>query len=275
MKKILLSLGILSCLSMNAQTLLSEGFEGATFPPTGWTINSTAATRPWQSTPLPVSTSTWFTISGTKSAGIDYLAQSNTANLITPSFSLVGATNPVLNFKAVVGWVYMIRDDAGDLFAQISTNGGTTWTDLWNEDNQAGWSDDLDDDDATDTYQAIPVQINLSQYIGQANVQIRFRYVATDADAVAIDDVQVLATTLSTKEVSKSKTSIYPNPTKGEINIKTDKKIKSSTILDLSGKVLLQTSSEKANISSFTKGTYLLKVDFVDGTSKTEKIIKD
>lgn len=275
MKKILLSLGILSCLSMNAQVLLSEGFEGATFPPTGWTINSTAATRPWQSTPLPVSTSTWFTISGAKSAGIDYLTQSNTANLITPSFSLVGATNPVLNFKVVVGWVYMIREDAGDLFAQISTNGGTTWTDLWNEDNQAGWSDDLDDDDATDTYQAIPVQINLSQYIGQANVQIRFRYVATDADAVAIDDVQVLAGTLSTKEVSKSKTSIYPNPTKGEINIKTDKKIKSSTVLDLSGKVLLQTSSEKVNISSFTKGTYLLKVEFADGTSKTEKIIKD
>lgn len=69
--------------------------------------------------------------------------------------------------------------------------------------------------------------------------------------------------------------SIYPNPTKGEINIKTDKKIKSSTVLDLSGKVLLQTSSEKANISSFTKGTYLLKVEFADGTSKTEKIIKD
>lgn len=275
MKKILLSLGLLTFLSIDAQTLLSENFEGTTFPPAGWTANSTVASRPWQLTPLPVSVSTWFTISGTKSAGIDYLAQANTANLITPSFSLVGATNPVLNFKVVVGWVYMIRDDAGDLLVQISTNGGTSWTDLWIEDNQPGWADDEDGDDATDTYQAIPVQINLSSYIGQANVQIRFRYVATDADAVAIDDVQVLAAALSTNETSKSKTTIYPNPTKGEVNIKTDKKIKSSAIYDLSGKVVSQTNSEKINIGSFAKGTYLLKVEFADGSTQTEKIIKD
>lgn len=69
--------------------------------------------------------------------------------------------------------------------------------------------------------------------------------------------------------------SIYPNPTKGEVNIKTDNKIKSTTVLDLSGKVLTTGSSEKININSFTKGAYLLKVEFADGTSKTEKIIKD
>ncbi|WP_159745879.1 MULTISPECIES: T9SS type A sorting domain-containing protein [Chryseobacterium] len=69
--------------------------------------------------------------------------------------------------------------------------------------------------------------------------------------------------------------SIYPNPTKGEVNIKTDKKIKSTTVLDLSGKVLTTGSSETVNLSAFTKGTYLVKVEFSDGSSKTEKIIKD
>ncbi|WP_210148562.1 WD40/YVTN/BNR-like repeat-containing protein [Chryseobacterium scophthalmum] len=69
--------------------------------------------------------------------------------------------------------------------------------------------------------------------------------------------------------------SIYPNPTKGEVNIKTDKKIKSTTVLDLSGKVLTVGSSETVNLSAFTKGTYLVKVEFSDGSSKTEKIIKD
>lgn len=275
MKKFLLSLGIFCCLSVDAQTLLSENFEGTTFPPTGWTATSTVATRPWQSTPLPVSVSPWFILSGTKSAGVDYINQANTANLTTPSFSLVGAASPNLKFNVTVGWVYMIRDDEGDLTAQISTDGGTVWTDLWNEDTQAGWSDDGDSNDATDTYQNIAVQISLTPYIGQANVKIRFRYVANDADAVAIDNVQVLASILSTDEVLKSKTSIYPNPTKGEINIKTDKKIKSSTILDLSGKLLLQTNSEKVNINSFMKGTYLLKVEFADGSTKTEKVIKD
>lgn len=69
--------------------------------------------------------------------------------------------------------------------------------------------------------------------------------------------------------------SIYPNPTKGEVNIKTDKKIKSTTVLDLSGKLLTVGSSETVNLSAFTKGTYLVKVEFSDGSSKTEKIIKD
>jgi hypothetical protein len=115
-----------------------------------------------------------------------------------------------------------------------------------------------------------------STYNGQP-IRVGIQCVSEDTYMFMVDDVKITTTgsVLATSEVSKSKTSIYPNPTKGEINIKTDKKIKSSTVLDLSGKVLLQTSSEKVNISSFTKGTYLLKVEFADGTSKTEKIIKD
>lgn len=82
---------------------------------------------------------------------------------------------------------------------------------------------------------------------------------------------------LSVLDINKgiNNLSIYPNPTKGEVNIKTDKKIKSTTVLDLSGKVLTVGSSETVNLSAFTKGTYLIKVEFADGSSKTEKIIKD
>lgn len=283
MKKISLSLGILSCLSINAQTLLSENFEGATFPPTGWTTTNTNASRQWNlstvnfpgTTAQDIETRDHFTITGNNSASIDWIAQTNTANLSSPSFSLVGAASPVLKFNVVVGWSYMIDSDAGDLIAQISTNGGTSWTTLWDEDTESGFTDDGDGDEDTDLYNTVAVQKSLSAYIGQADVRIRFQYVGTNADAVAVDDVQVLASTLSTKEASKSKTTIYPNPTKGEVNIKTDKKIKSTTVLDLSGKVLTVGSSETVNLSAFTKGTYLLKVEFSDGSSKTEKIIKD
>ncbi|PKF75274.1 T9SS type A sorting domain-containing protein [Chryseobacterium sp. PMSZPI] len=68
--------------------------------------------------------------------------------------------------------------------------------------------------------------------------------------------------------------SIYPNPTNGEINIKTDKKIRTASIFDLSGKIITQTESERADISSLPKGTYLMKVEFSDGSSTTEKLIK-
>ncbi|WP_410493417.1 T9SS type A sorting domain-containing protein [Chryseobacterium sp. 7] len=67
---------------------------------------------------------------------------------------------------------------------------------------------------------------------------------------------------------------MYPNPSKGEVNIKTDKKIKSASVIDLSGKILRTNDSGNTDISSLPKGDYLLKVDFTDGTFTTKKLIK-
>ncbi|MDR6544608.1 hypothetical protein J2810_000648 [Chryseobacterium rhizosphaerae] len=284
MKRTLLSFALLASFYSSAQTVLSESFEG-TFPPTGWTRSATLASRPWGpsnvASTFPSSGAaavTTYSINGTTSAAIDYSASNNVANLISPSFSLVGTTNPALKFKVVVGWSYMIDLDNGNLIAQISTNGGTTWTTLWDEDTEAGFTDDGDGNEATDLYNTVQVQKDLSAYAGQANVQIRFQYIATDADAVSLDDVQVLTSgTLATHEAVSKKASldIYPNPTKGEINIKTDKKIKATSVFDMTGKSLLQTNSENPNISSFPKGTYLVKVVFTDGSTSTRKVVKN
>lgn len=83
---------------------------------------------------------------------------------------------------------------------------------------------------------------------------------------------------LGVADVKKTKNSInaYPNPTKDFVSIKTDKKIVSSSLLDLSGKVVSKGDfSGKADLRSLEKGIYLLKVEFVDGTSAIEKIIKE
>ncbi|MDM1553824.1 MULTISPECIES: T9SS type A sorting domain-containing protein [Chryseobacterium] len=285
MKKIILSLAVVSCFYSNAQTILSQNFDGTTFPPTGWTKSNTNSQREWNSTSVvfagitPISTElrNRFTINGSNSATIDWVDGANDASLISPSFSLVGVTNPVLSFKVKLGWSYMISLNEGNLLAQISTNGGTTWTTIWNEDNEPGFIDDGDGDVDTDLYNTVTVQRDLAAYVGQANVKIRFQYVADNADAVSIDDVQIVANgSLGTSEASKSKTntSIYPNPTKGEVNIKTDKKIKTTSVTDMSGKTLSRAESGNTDISSLPKGIYLVKVEFTDGTSTTEKIIK-
>ena len=79
---------------------------------------------------------------------------------------------------------------------------------------------------------------------------------------------------LGTSEVASQLAGIYPNPTKGEVFIKTDKKIKLSTVLDMTGKVLLTESSKKLDISSLNNGVYLLIVKFENGKIHAEKIIK-
>lgn len=120
------------------------------------------------------------------------------------------------------------------------------------------------------------VTLNLDAYAGQT-IRIGFQYMSADKYMFMLDDVKVTANgVLATNEVSKAKSSIsvYPNPTKGEINIKTDKKIKSSTVFDMSGKVAHKTESDKTDLSALAKGTYLVKIEFADGTSATEKVIK-
>ena len=285
MKKILLSLLLIGTMA-SSQTLLTENFEGGFFPPIGWSRTSTytnpnpAITRQWDATDnnftagSPLETT--FKISGTRSACIDWIAGTNTADLISPTFSLVGATTPTFYFKVKVGWSYMINQNAGNLLAQISTDGGTTWTTLWNEDAEPGFTDDGDGDPDTDFYNTVDVQRDLTPYIGQANVKIKFRYVGNDADAVSIDDVKVTASILATNEASATKTySLYPNPTKGAFSIKSADKVSGIRIYDATGKLVLENrNSTKGDISDLPTGVYYMNIAFGDGTIKTEKIVK-
>ncbi|WP_082632627.1 T9SS-dependent choice-of-anchor J family protein [Chryseobacterium sp. IHB B 17019] len=121
------------------------------------------------------------------------------------------------------------------------------------------------------------VTYDLNAYAGQ-NIRVGIQYMASDKYMFMVDDVKITTgTALATNEVgTKTKSvSIYPNPTKGEINIKTDKKIKSSTVVDMAGRSLIKTNAEKSDLSLLPKGTYLMQVEFTDGTSSSEKIIKE
>lgn len=125
---------------------------------------------------------------------------------------------------------------------------------------------------ATQNWQQITYDLNA--YGGQS-IRVGIQCISTDGYMFMVDDVKITTATLSTNEVSKSKTSIFPNPTHGEINIRTDKKIQLSTILDASGKKVMTADSEMVNISSLPKGIYLLQVEFADGSTSREKIIKE
>lgn len=82
---------------------------------------------------------------------------------------------------------------------------------------------------------------------------------------------------LGTKNVNidNEKFVVYPNPAEKEINIKSDKKIKYSRILDLSGKSVLSFTSGSADLSQLPKGNYIIQTEFKDGSSSSKKIIKE
>ncbi|MCD9854620.1 T9SS type A sorting domain-containing protein [Epilithonimonas sp. JDS] len=79
---------------------------------------------------------------------------------------------------------------------------------------------------------------------------------------------------LGTDDIETKKISIYPNPTKDFVNIDTASKISKVTIFAVDGKQLLEDSTTKINVSKLPAGVYLMKVDFADGKSSTQKIVK-
>lgn len=83
--------------------------------------------------------------------------------------------------------------------------------------------------------------------------------------------------------VDNTKIILYPNPTSDEVNITINgfKNVASITLIDISGKVLMsqdnpnQKNNFKMDLSSISKGTYMVKVLFTDNTVETKKLISN
>lgn len=82
---------------------------------------------------------------------------------------------------------------------------------------------------------------------------------------------------LSTANVKSIDLDIYPNPVADKLTIKSDGKIESAEIFDLSGKKIASKESlntdKSLNVSSLPKGTYLLKLT-IDSKIVTKQFVK-
>lgn len=80
---------------------------------------------------------------------------------------------------------------------------------------------------------------------------------------------------LSINEINNDNTliNIFPNPASDYINIETDKKIENVEIFTITGQLIKSSKEKKVDVSSLTKGTYIIKIHTSEGT-RTYKIIK-
>ena len=271
MKKLLLSALLISSLAGSAQ-ILSEGFESDEFPPEGWTASSTNLFRPWNLVTNVFSApyQSTFIISGTNSASINYIAGDNVAELTSKEFSLQGATDATLSFKARLSYTYMVNpNNSGNLQAQISTN-GTSWTTLWVEEDQGVFVN----------FETLNISLNLQPYLNQSNLKIRFVYTANDADGLSIDDILVSAT-LGVNDMITSKFAVYPNPTNNFITVSNSENIilKTAAITDIRGRMIQEinfdnVSTAQINVADLTSGIYFITIK-TDSGSAVKKFIKN
>ena len=175
MKKILLSLAFAAFgLTVNsyAQTIMSQNFVGTTVPgmPTGWTAAHTGAGNGWQTTTS--ATNLYFgtvpnTAPHTEYAVVDDYATpgNDPASMVSPTFSLAGATTPYLSYDYIFFEAYLAGPPEvfEAAWVDISTNGGTTWTtiDSMTALSSVAWNTHF---------------ISLSAYTGMTTCSLRFMY---------------------------------------------------------------------------------------------------
>jgi type IX secretion system substrate protein len=157
--------------------IFSENFEGGTFPPTGWTTQDLNANDNWmlyEDTP----------ITGDYSASVEYdeaLGQQDEW-LISPVIDLSTATAAFLEFNVSLSYYWSIDpNDNYDVVAKVSPDGGTTWVDVWSE-ADAG---------VFDNFTPFLASVDISSYIGNANVKIAFQYIGSDGAQWVLDDIVI------------------------------------------------------------------------------------
>lgn len=107
--------------------------------------------------------------------------------------------------------------------------------------------------------------------------QLALKNLGTPANSLSIDNLSYELQTLSTSEVLENKTlKIYPNPFTDNVNISDVEKIKTISVIDVSGRVLktIENISSNINLSDLKAGLYLLNVQYKDGSKSSHKLIK-
>lgn len=94
--------------------------------------------------------------------------------------------------------------------------------------------------------------------------------------ALVIDNVKWEQSTMSTSEITKDSSDVvvYPNPASDWIKIQSKDKVKSVSVFNTAGSLVLQSEQDALNLNHLPKGTYFVKVSFANGKEHAKKIIK-
>ncbi|MEC3993069.1 carboxypeptidase regulatory-like domain-containing protein [Actinacidiphila sp. DG2A-62] len=154
----------------------TEPFDSTTAPPTGWTVsNADGTTGGWE---FDDSGNRGNHTGGTGAFAMidsDHLGQGNSqdTSLLSPSYDLTDATNPVVSFDTDYK---EYSNSVADV--DVSADGGTTWTTVWHK-------------TTTSVTGPSHVDVSLADCAGKSDVRLRFHYTGSWAYWWEVDNVFV------------------------------------------------------------------------------------
>lgn len=229
------------------RVVIDEKFDDAQFPPNGWTVNQTHQTNTWMAGNITDHNFSSIDPTNVNSAICPWIAADQNEWLITPSFALASGTATVEFYAGYsTDWLAYAT-----LKLQISTNGGTNWTQIWeavNDGQPWSWR-----------YQ----NVDITQYANNPNMKLAWQYVGNDGDATAIDNVKLtgFVNVTDVKEENEKIPSTYelsqnyPNPfnptTKINYSIPISSKV-SLIVYDILGREVKSLVNEFQNAGSYS-----------------------
>ncbi|GGG51299.1 T9SS type A sorting domain-containing protein [Epilithonimonas arachidiradicis] len=252
MKKILLSLSLITAAFSSAQINVSESFETSSTP--GFT--NVSFYRSSVETPCVgsygLTRGFW---SGGAGGSTTYSSTSSNGGKLDISFK----------YKT---FIYSNGSVNGNLKVEYSADGGQNYQTL-----------------STINLTSVAPCANWSGSIPQSSVpagaDFKFRISGqwTSGDYwVILDDVKISQSPfLATSDITKKETTVYPNPFKEVIYLDNADAVKSVSIADISGRNIktLAVTSKEIRLSDLKKGVYILTIENKDGSKKQTKLIKD
>lgn len=285
MKKLyIFTAAILAAASFNAQSTVppyTQDFNN--FPPADWVFGNSYNTN-IGSGPENISTYDWqhkpfLSDTATNNPSISVSLYTTEASYwaITNSFDLSGGGSYTVSFNYGTTNGPYSSDPSGpapqvtcdDQFKfMISTDGGTTWTELANWD-----SPNVSMPHSTSSY--------TTTVTGITSNDVKFAFFASDghvynfeADySIYIDNFSITSQSLSTSEIPVKKgLNTYPNPTSGKVYFRNGANIKSADVYTVTGQLI--SSGTDVDLTGYPSGQYIVKVHYKDNSYSTEKIIK-
>ena len=257
--------------SSAAGDLLKEHFDGETFPPAGWTQKITQTDYTWQKGNPKDNSFTNIDPTNVYSALSPYVNKDQDEWLKSPLIDLPAGD---ITYEFYAGYSTNWLTNA-TLKLNISTDGGSTWTKIWEAENDGkDWS-------------WRKVSGNLNAYAGKT-VMLGWQYAGNDGDLVAIDNVEIKQgiTGINDHQAAIDRILLqnYPNPFTGQTHISFSLEKKSNVrlvIYNSLGQKIAEPVSGTLNAgkhkvtfdgSSLHSGIYFYRL-VVDGLSTTKRMV--
>ncbi|SKB92050.1 Por secretion system C-terminal sorting domain-containing protein [Soonwooa buanensis] len=189
---------------------------------------------------------------------------------ISPAINVTGATG--LSLSYLVG---PQDPDWADETYTVYVSTGNTKADFLA--SAVKFSENIGDDPDALFGELVERTINLSSFENKEKIYVAIRHHnSSDMFLINFDDVTVKATTLAVSDVSKTKVSIYPNPTTEVLNVSAGSKVSAVEVFDMMGRKVSDATlvDGKVDVKNLTKGAYVLKVTAEAG-STSHKFIKN